>query len=100
MRLTLAEADIADRPCRVRLYFAESEPLQKGDRVFDVTLQGKMLVKNLDVLAEAGGLKRGMVKEFRGVPVGNELHLALVPTPSSSRSPLICGIEVVAEEGQ
>ena len=90
----LNQANESTRKYTVRLHFCEPDESQPGKRVFSVSLQGKVVVKNLDVAAEAEGLKRGIVKEFQGVQAGESLEIAL--TPRVGR-PLLCGVELVAE---
>jgi hypothetical protein len=82
----------------VRLHFAEPDPVQPGKRIFDVSLQGSLVLENLDVVREAGGRMRALVKEFRGVRASGELTLTLTPSASASiREPVLCGVEVLAE---
>ena len=40
----------------VRLYFPEPEDLKPGQRAFDVALQDKAVLSDLDVVKEADGL--------------------------------------------
>lgn len=91
----------SDRPQRrytVRLHFAELEAVQEGERVFDVALQGETVLRGFDILKEAGGRNRGVVKEFKGVRVGKELVLTFTPSTTAKRAvTLLNGIEVVAE---
>jgi hypothetical protein len=82
-------------PYTVRLYFAEPEELHAGDRCFAVSLQGQEVLGNLDVVKEAGGAHRGIVREFHGVRAEKELVVSL--TPRSGRPTLLCGMEITAE---
>jgi outer membrane protein assembly factor BamB len=89
-----------ERRFTVRLYFAELEAERLGERVFDVALQGETVLKGFDILREAGGRNRSLVKEFKGIPVTKELVVTFlardwVKYPAS----LLNGIEVV-EEGK
>ena len=79
----------------VRLYFAEPKYEKAGERVFDVKLQGQMVLENFDVCKESGGKLRPVMKEFRGVAVPESLVVELA---SKTGSTLICGIEVVREK--
>ncbi|HUT11970.1 MAG TPA: PQQ-binding-like beta-propeller repeat protein [Thermoguttaceae bacterium] len=80
----------------VRLYFVEPhEEIGPGDRVFDVALQGKPTLTGLDVVREAGGPNRLMVKESAQVLVASELTISF--SPKSGRPAVISGIEVIAE---
>jgi hypothetical protein len=86
---------LAERPFTVRLYFAEPENLQLGQRVFDVRLQGHEGLKNVDIVRLAGGVNRGMVTHVGGVIIADALDIEFVP--STARPPLICGIELIEE---
>jgi outer membrane protein assembly factor BamB len=80
----------------VRLYFAElDETVAAGDRVFDVTVQGHKLLSDFDVVVQAGGPNRLVVKEFEKVAAGGELAIEL--TPKSDRPTVISGIEVIEQ---
>jgi hypothetical protein len=82
----------------VRLYFAEPEGFQAGKRLFDVTIQGKVVLKNFDIAREAGGPARTLIKEFRGVAVEGELTIQLTPSAQAQVSvPVLGGISVHAE---
>jgi outer membrane protein assembly factor BamB len=96
--VTLDSAPGPDRVYTVRLHFAEPERLKAGERVFAVAVQGKEEIKALDIVAEAGGVGRTLVKEFRGVRVHGELTVTLTPSAAARvRETVLCGIEVVAE---
>jgi len=88
--------ETSPRAFTVRLVFAEPEEIGAGQRVFDVQLQGKTVLSAFDILKQAGGSHRGIVREFRGVPVGEALEIGFVP--STARPPLICGVELIAEK--
>jgi hypothetical protein len=55
----------------VRLHFAETyEKLTKpGERVFTVKINGQVVLKDFDVLKEAGGFGKPLVKDAPGVAV-------------------------------
>lgn len=83
----------------VRLYFAELENKQAGKRVFDIKLQGETILGGFDVMKEAGGSHRAVVREFGGVQVNRNLEIELVSpdereVSSMSRAPILCGVEV------
>lgn len=87
----------AERAFTVRLYFAEPEAMAAGQRRFDVALQGKPVLNGFDPFAAAGGRRIGVVKEFRGVMVRDDLAIELKPASGSPRPPVLCGIEVIEE---
>jgi hypothetical protein len=78
----------------VRLYFAEPEDKQPGDRIFDVMLQDRKVLQGFDIAKEAGGSMRAVVKEFSGVRTAGKLTLALTP---QTGDPLLCGLEIIAD---
>ncbi|MFZ2639952.1 MAG: PQQ-binding-like beta-propeller repeat protein [Verrucomicrobiia bacterium] len=95
LRKSRQAAAPAERAYTVRLVFAEPEEIRAGQRVFDVKLQGREVLSSLDVLKQAGGARRGIVREFRGIKATEALEMEFVPR--SSKPPLICGVELIAE---
>jgi hypothetical protein len=86
-----------ERSYTVRLHFCEPDDLAPGERVFDVDLQGRAVLAGLDVAREAGGARRALVREFRGVRVSQLLHLSFRPARKSAGA-VISGVEAVLEE--
>lgn len=89
-----------DKPAEytVRLYFAELENEQAKKRTFDIKLQDKKVIGGFDVVKEAGGSHRAVVREFEGIRVKDNLEIELVPKGKNSSSmneaPVLCGVEV------
>jgi hypothetical protein len=86
----------------VRLHFAESWFSQAdpsggiGSRVFDVYCNGTTLLKNFDILKEAGGGRRAIFREFRGIPASPQGKIDLTFTPVANYA-LVNAIEVIEE---
>ncbi len=82
----------------VILYFADSENEQQGRRVFDIALQGKVVVEGFDITKEAEGSQRAIVREFAAVRVERNLEIELIPkgeqASSMSQAPILCGLQV------
>ena len=86
----------------VRLHFAEPWFSQAdpgggiGSRVFDVYCNGATLLKNFDILKEAGGGKRAAIRVFHGVEASpqGKLDLTFVPVVNYA---LVNAIEVIEE---
>jgi len=91
-RVTIPVNNDRETEYMVRLYFAEPENAEPGQRVFDVYLQGRQVLKNFDIAEQTGPDSSGIVKEFHEIKVINGLTLTL--TPSICRT-LICGIELI-----
>jgi hypothetical protein len=84
-----------ERSYTVRLVFAEPEELRPGQRVFSVRIQGKEVLKDFDIVQEAGACRRGAVREFRGVRAKDRVEIEL--TPATDKPPVISGVELIAE---
>lgn len=99
LKITLtSDAKEPTRRYTVRLYFAEPDRRTAGQRVFDVALQGHTVLRDFDVVKEAGGPFRSVVKEFRGVEAGAALTVHLTPSAGAAvRETLLCGVELIAE---
>ena len=80
----------------VRLYFAALENDKAGQRLFDVQLQGKTVLKALDPFVAAGGAQKAHVVEFEKVSVTDLLTLDLVTqAKDTDHAPILSGIEVI-----
>ncbi|MHC4354095.1 MAG: PQQ-like beta-propeller repeat protein [Planctomycetota bacterium] len=96
--LALAKDSNETRLYTVRLHFADPENTQRGNRVFDVTIQETRVLKDFDIVKEAGGPRRGIVREFQGIKVKNDLTVTLTKDDADgTHPPILCGIEVVRE---
>ena len=89
-----ADKNTAHQGYTVRLYFVEPSDSKPGERVFSVKLQDQEVLKDFDIAAAAGGPRRGIVREFKGIRARASLALAFVPKKSTAA---ICGIEVLGE---
>ena len=77
----------------VRLYLAEPQYTEAGARVFDVTLQGKPELTNFDIVAEAQGKMKCLVKEFTDVRIDGDCTLSFTTHKGQS---LLSGVELVS----
>lgn len=78
----------------VRLHFAEPESLAPGRRVFSVQIEGKTVLKDLDVAQSAGGPDRPLVRRIEDVAVDGPLDITFTATRGQ---PLLCGVEIIAK---
>ncbi|MBL4886701.1 MAG: PQQ-binding-like beta-propeller repeat protein [Planctomycetaceae bacterium] len=78
----------------VRLHFMEPDDMQTEQRVFDVSLQGKSVIKNLDITKQAKGSNHAIVHEFKGIQATTSLKIDLIAITGRT---LLSGVEIVAE---
>lgn len=100
MTIPLAEKGQTPATYTVRLYFSETGNQDAGQRVFDVKLQGKTVLENFDIIKEAPGPGRAVVKQFKGVRAAGTLTLELLTKakkPPLNVRPLINAVEIVRE---
>lgn len=83
-------AQAVERSYTVRLFFAEPEPMAAGTREFSVEAQG------VERLSGVGAGQLGVVKEIPGVKAKEAIELRFLQ--QSERPPLVCGLELIAEE--
>ncbi len=102
MELTIPLAGKGGAPATytVRLYFSETENREAGRRVFDVKVQGKTVLADFDIVKEARGPRRAIVKQFKGVRAAETLTLELLTKakkPPVTMRPILSGLEIVRE---
>jgi len=76
----------------LRLYFREPEFAAPKKRVFSVSLNGKPLIKNLDIFHETESKQQIVVREFSQIPIDGSLDLTFT---ASVGKPLVCGVELI-----
>jgi hypothetical protein len=86
------------RRCSVILHFVEPENAKPGERVFTVSLQGKEVIKDLDVVKSAGGPWRALVREVPDVMIDDILTVGL--QPSGGLPAVLCGVELRQSEAR
>jgi outer membrane protein assembly factor BamB len=75
----------------IRLHFAELEDKQPGERVFDIRLQGQTVATSVDIVRDAGGPRRPLVRTF-AVNAGSEIVIEFLP---QAGQPLLNGLELI-----
>jgi outer membrane protein assembly factor BamB len=98
VKMKLGTSGTEPQTYTLRLHFAELAEVEPGERVFSVNVQGKTKLTNLDVFEEAGGRNRAIVKEIKGVTVGDFLLIELTPLATSKQPAMLSGIELEVEE--
>jgi hypothetical protein len=82
---------------QARLYFAQPQSI--GDRaaprhVQGIQLQGRLVETDFDILAEAGGTMRSVVKSYANMEVTSDFTLELSATDGQT---VISGVELIRE---
>jgi hypothetical protein len=67
-----------------------------GSRLFDVHANGVAILRNFDILKEAGGENRALDKVFRGIPASAQGKITLTFIPGNTYA-TVNAIEVIAE---
>jgi hypothetical protein len=79
--------------CTVRLHFAEVK-LSPGDRKFNVAINGRPVLRDFDIAAEAGKGK-ALVKDFDSITPDADGNLVIQFTKGAAEEPKVCGIQVI-----
>jgi hypothetical protein len=79
------------------LHCAELKKIAEGERRFGVRLQGESVLEDFDVVREAGGARRCLTREFKGVRIGRDLRIEFARADETKLGPLISGVEWIAE---
>ena len=97
--IRLAKKSGKERSYTVRLYFADPEDLLPNNRVFNISIQGKQVLKNLDIIKETGASYKTLVKEFKNILIKDNLNVEFNPSDILNKNaPIISGIEIFTEE--
>lgn len=71
----------------------EPENLGKGERIFDVVINGQTVFSRLDIAGETGAQYKALEKDVGGVGPALTIELQLIPR--SAKPPLFCGVEII-----
>jgi len=96
--IRVAAERLRARRLGVRLHFAELDDVSAGERVFDVKVQGKTVIRGLDVVEQAGGPRRALVKQIPDVLAKGTLVLEFVPHArklTQRTAPILSAIELI-----
>ena len=57
------------------------------------------MLSDFDITKEAGGAGRSLIKEFKGISAKGNIVIRFTPAAGASvRVPIICGVELIAED--
>lgn len=89
------EETVSDASYTVKLYFAELEDKLPGERIFDISIQGKEVTRNFDIMGETGKADTEIVKTYAGIQAGRTLKIELLPVKGHT---IISGVEIIQEK--
>jgi hypothetical protein len=88
---------LKDQSYKVRLHFAEIFDDGKGNRLENIAINGKPVLTDFDIFAEAGALNKAVVKEFSDITPDAEgnvvIRISAAPN-SPDQNAKISGIEI------
>jgi hypothetical protein len=88
----------------VRMYFAEVGDVVVGQRKFDIKLQGQVVASQVDIVKDAGGRGKSLVRTFQGINVKDSLAVELVPSTTEEKDqrvlPILSALEVQLESSE
>lgn len=87
---------VANHTYELRLHFAEPDDLAGGQRVFNVRVQGKEVLADVDVAKTTGGNLRSLTRRVEGVRVESYLTIEFENTGKSEHGPILSGLELIA----
>jgi len=95
MEITLSKEPIDEEAIySVHLYFSELEENETGDRVFDISIQGRKVLENFDIISETGKEDKELIKSFSGIKAGKSLKIEMEAKQGNT---ILSGIELVKE---
>lgn len=98
LKIALAGETSGAASYTVKLHFAELENRQPGERIFNVRLQDREVLRAFDIAGAAGGADKPVVKTFSHIGVKDALTVECLPvSPEKGPPPLLSGIEIILE---
>jgi outer membrane protein assembly factor BamB len=79
----------------VTLYFVEPDDISAGKRIFDVSIQGKKVLENFDIVQQVGGSRRVIIKEFKDIKIKETLDIKF---SNNTNSTVISGVEIIMSD--
>ncbi|WP_298858743.1 malectin domain-containing carbohydrate-binding protein, partial [uncultured Gimesia sp.] len=79
----------------VRLFFAETQGVSKGNRIQTISIQNTTVLNDFDILKEVGDPGVGVMKEFKNIKITK--GALLIGLNAVVGKTLLCGIEVIEQ---
>jgi len=91
-RITLSIPKAKGDKVQLRLVFMEPEEIAKGERVFDVEVQGQPVLTGFDIVAQAKGHRRTIARTFDAKVAGGKVVIEFKRL--GRRPAIISGLEL------
>ena len=88
------DKNVPEATYRIKLYFSELENKKPGERVFNIAIQNNKVLEMFDIVREAGGKDKEVIKSFTGIKAGKTLKIDLSPVAGNT---ILSGIELIQE---
>jgi hypothetical protein len=85
---------VAGRAYAIRLHFAETTFDSIDQRKFNVNINGRRVLSDFDVFAEAGGKNKALVKQFQNILPNHEGNIQIELLVGSADQPEINAVEI------
>ncbi len=89
--ISVGKPESETRTFDLKFYFAEPTPELAKARKFGLFVQGNKVLEDFDLMAEAQGARRGVVRTVKGVRAKEKI---IVDFEANSSVPLLSGIEI------
>jgi hypothetical protein len=78
----------------IRLHFADTVNSEAGEQIFDVDVNGELALNQVDIILEAGGPDKALIREFGASPDDQGvLRLDFISLPAKGVAQ-VCAIEI------
>jgi hypothetical protein len=82
----------------VRLYFNEPTEIKEGERLMDISLQGKTILEKFDIRKEAKMSNKVVIQEFKNIAAKAEIKINLKSSPTANKKEtILSGVEIISE---
>jgi outer membrane protein assembly factor BamB len=93
--LTRLALEAEDGNYQVNLVFLEPESIKRGERVFDVSIQGQCVETDFDIVRAAGGAHRSVIRSYGATSQDGKIAIEL--TAKTKLSTVLSGVELIAK---
>lgn len=82
----------------VRLIFCEPDDVKPNERLMDILIQEKGFFENVDVIKEANGKNKILIKEIKNIRSVGEITITLKSSGNAiKKETLLSGVEIISE---